>query len=115
MSFLTRHTKIVTITLLLVQLCLPLSGPVHIIEYLSASEAAHKGIACAHTDADSGHESPDGHKQIIHCHELDAPCDTVPGTVLELSAVVSSLTSSDKGVLLTGYKAPIDIPPKSRS
>ena len=109
-----KHIKILTIILLLVQLCLPVSGPVYISEYLSTAEASDSNKMCTHTDADSSHESPDGHEQIPHCHELDAPCDTSSGPVIELLSVISNLMASDKGSLLSGYLSRIEIPPKNR-
>lgn len=108
-----KHAKALAIVLLLVQFCLPLFGPVYVSDYLSTREASHTGIICAHPDADAGHESQDGHKLITHCHELDAPCDTSSGPLLEHLPLISHLASSYKGALLPGYAAPIHIPPKN--
>jgi len=104
--------KTLTVLLLLVQLCLPLSGPLYIATVFSTNEAGHTGKACAHSDAGADHESQDGHEQIPHCHELDAPCDTVAGTVVKLAVLVSPLTTSYKGVDLPGYGAPLEFPPR---
>jgi hypothetical protein len=111
-----RHINALTIFLLVGLLCLPVYGPDYFSEYLSAVEATHTGFVCADTgaDADFDHESRDGHRHITHCHELDAPCDTPSGLVLDYSPVISALTSSDKGTLLDGYDAPFDIPPEHR-
>lgn len=107
-----RHIKALAMVLLLIRLCLPISGPIYFSDYLSTSEASHAGIVCAHSGADSGHNSHDDQKRITHCHELDAPCDTVPCPVLEHLAVILSLTVSDRGTLLPGHEPPIEIPPK---
>lgn len=108
-----RHSKMITMLLLLVQICLPLSGPLYISTNMSTSETGHAETACVHADADADHESKDGHGQIPHCHELDAPCDTVSGTVVIHSPLISQLIVSHRGVFLPGYGAPPEIPPKS--
>jgi len=69
--------------------------------------------ACTHADADAEHESRDGHEQIPHCHELDAPCDTLSGTLIKHSPLISQLTASHRGAFLPGYGAPLEIPPKN--
>ena len=107
------HIKVLTIVLLLVQLCLPVSGAVYFSDHLQASGDGHSEMSCAHTDADADHESQDRHDQIPHCHELDAPCDTLPGTVVKDTQDISPLTASYKGALLPGYVALIEIPPKN--
>lgn len=112
MSLIGRHSKFMTIILLLVQLCLPLSGPLYISAAYGEREAGHTAPACAHPDADSDHESQDSHQQITHCHVLDAPGVTSSAPVLDYSPVISILTSSDKGALLDGYGVPFDIPPE---
>jgi len=109
-----RHFKILSILLLLVQLCLPLSGPLYISTSVSTSEAGHTGSACVHADADVDHESKDGHGQIPHCHELDAPCDTASGTEVKHSPLISKLTAFHRGAYLPGYGAPLEIPPKNK-
>ena len=109
-----RPVKVMTIALLVVLLCLPVYGPDYFFEYLNTVETNHAGFVCDHASADSGHESQDDHQQIAHCHELDAPCDTASGPVLDYSPAISTLTSSDKGALLDGYGAPFDIPPEHR-
>lgn len=109
-----RHIQILSTLLLLVQLCLPVSGPVYISQHLSTAEASDSNKMCTHTDADSSHESPDDHEQIPHCHELDAPCDTASGSVLEHVSVISNLIAVDKGSLLPGYRSPIEFPPQNR-
>lgn len=108
-----RHIKVLTIVLLLVQLCLPVSGAVYFSDHLQASDDGHSEMSCAHTDAAADHESTDGHEQIPHCHELDAPCDTLTGTVVKHSPGSSPLKASYKGALLPGYGALIEIPPKN--
>ncbi|MSM39049.1 MAG: hypothetical protein GJT30_05445 [Geobacter sp.] len=113
MDFSGRHIKILTIVLLLVQLCLPISGAFYVADHLQTSAAGHAASSCAHTDAAADHESTDGHEQIPHCHELDAPCDTVPGSVVKHTQSIASLTASYKGALLPGYAALIEIPPKN--
>ena len=107
------HIKVLTIVLLLVQLCLPISGAIYVADHLQMSAAGHTETSCAHTDTAADHESTDGHKQIPHCHELDAPCDTVPGTVVKHTPCISPLTASYDGALLPGYGALIEIPPKN--
>ncbi len=107
-----RHSRILTVLLLLVQLFLPLSGSLYISTIESTSEASHTGIACTHTDEDADHESQDSHDQSHHCHELDAPYDTVSGTVVKHSPLISPLTASYKGSFLTGYGVPPEIPPE---
>lgn len=114
MSLPDRHLKVLTIALLVILLCLPVYGPDYFSEYLSTVATHHSGFVCDHAGADSGHESQDGHQHITHCHELDAPCVTSFGLVLDYSPIVSALTSSDKGALLHGYDAPFDIPPENR-
>ena len=114
MKFSCVFIKVLALLLLAVQLCLPISGSVYVSGFLSNGEASHMGMICDHTDADSGHESQDNHQQIAHCHELDAPGVTASGPVLDYSPVISTLTSSDKGTLLDGYGAPLDIPPENR-
>lgn len=112
MSVMGRHSKIITMLLLLVQLCLPLSGSLYISTVTSVSEAGHTEKICAHTDADTSHESQDTHNQIPHCHELDAPCDTISGTEVTYSTLTSELTASHGGAFLPGYGDPLEIPPK---
>jgi hypothetical protein len=107
-----RQSKIITMLLLLVQICLPLSGPLYISTNMSTSETGHTETACVHADADADHESKDGHDQIPHCHELDAPCDTVSGTAVKHSPLISQLTVTHRGAVLPGYGAPPEIPPK---
>lgn len=112
MTITNRHSKFITIILLLVQLCLPLSGSLYISTIDSASEAGHTGIICAHTDVDAGNESQGGHQQVPYCHELDAPCDTASSTVVKHSPIISTLTASYNGAFKPGYGAPPEIPPK---
>jgi hypothetical protein len=107
------HIKVLTIVLLLVQLCLPVSGAVYFSDHLQASGDGHSEMSCAHTDAAADLESTEGHEQIPHCHELDAPCDTLTGTVIKHTQDISPLTASYKGALLPGYVALIEIPPKN--
>ena len=97
--------------LLLVQLCLPVSAAVYLSDHLQTSAAGLSEMSCAHTDAAADHESTDQHEQIPHCHELDAPCDILPGTVVNHTPGISLLTASYKGSLLPGYGALIEIPP----
>lgn len=106
------QSKVITMLLLLVQICLPLSGPPYISTNTSTSETGHTETACVHADADADHESKHGHGQIPHCHELDAPCDTVSRVVVKHSPLISRLTASHRGVFLPGYGAPPEIPPK---
>jgi hypothetical protein len=114
MRFPDKNITVLTIVLLVVLLCLPVYGPDYFAEYLSSVEANHAGFVCDHAGADSDHESQDGHQQIGHCHELDAPCVTAAAAALDYSPAISILTSSDKGALLDGYGAPFDIPPENR-
>ncbi|MDD5287318.1 MAG: hypothetical protein PHD54_15815 [Desulfuromonadaceae bacterium] len=113
MIFSNRHCKIVTILLLLVQMCLPLSGPLYISTNVSSIEKSLTETACLHADADTDHQSKDGREQIPHCHELDAPCDTVSGALIKHSPLISKLTASHSGAFLPGYGAPLEIPPKN--
>ena len=108
-----RHSKIITMLLLVVQICLPLSGSLYISTYMSTSETGYTETACVHADADADHESKDGHDQIPHCHELDAPCETVSGMVVKHSPFISQLTVSQRGAFLPGHGAPLEIPPKN--
>lgn len=112
-TVMSGHNKIITMLLLLVQICLPLSGSLYVSANMSKSETGHSVAACAHADADADHESRDGHDHIPHCHELDAPCDTVSGTVLKHSPLISRLTASHGGTFLPGYGAPPEIPPEN--
>lgn len=100
--------------LLLVQLCLPFSGPIYFSTYLSTDEAEHTGLVCAHTADDADHDSQDDHKLITHCHELDAPCDTASGPSFDRFPVISALIASYDGAVLPGCGARIYIPPKNR-
>lgn len=95
-----RHSRFPVILLLLVQLCLPLTGKFYISTVVSMSEAGHTEAICLHTEADADNESRDGHEQILRCHELNAPSVTASGPVLDYSPAVSILTSSDKDALL---------------
>ena len=113
MKFLCGNLKIMAVPLLLVQLCLPVSGAVYFSDHLQTSAAGHSEMSCAHLDAAADHESRDRHEQILHCHELDAPCDTLPGTAVKHTPDISPLTASYKGALLPGYGALIEIPPKN--
>lgn len=113
MSLPDRHMKFWTTVLLAILLCLPFSGALYLSELMDTVGTGDTAFVCEHEDEDSGHEHPqDGHRHITHCHVLDAPCDTTPPLVLEYPPVISTLTSSDKGILLPGYGAPIDIPPE---
>lgn len=112
MMFSNRHSRIVIILLLLVQICLPLTGSLYISTNMSTSETGHTETACVHSDADADHESGDRHDQIPHCHELDAPCDAVSGTVVKHSPLISLHKASYNGAFLPGYGAPLEIPPK---
>lgn len=115
MTLSKNSSTILTIILLLVQICLPLSGSFYISATMSRSEAGHTKIACSHTEADADHESKDGdgHGQIPHCHELEAPYDTlVSGTAVKHSPLISLLAVLYKGAFLPGYSAPPDIPPE---
>lgn len=112
MTLSERHDKILTILLLLVQLCLPFSGSLYISTNMSTSETGHTETACAHSDVDADNESQDRHNQIPHCHELDAPCDTVSGTVVKHSPLISLHKASYNGAFLPGYGAPPEFPPK---
>ena len=114
MILLDRHMKFLTIALLVVQLCLPVYGPAYFFEVLNNIEASNSGFVCNRADAESGRESHEGHQHIHHCHELNAPCEIASSLVLGHSPVISTLSSSEKGSLLPGYGAPIDIPPENR-
>lgn len=109
MSISNGSIKLFSIILLLVQLCLPLSGPVFFYEY-SSSDAE---IVCAHSNADSDQKAQDGHEQIPHCHELDAPCVVDSCPRLKHSPVISSLYAYVKGSLLPGFGTPIEFPPEN--
>jgi hypothetical protein len=109
-----RQGKIIIMLLLLVQICLPLSGSLYLSTNMSTSEAGHTETGCVHVDIDVDHESRDGHDQIPHCHELDAPWDTVSGTTVNHTPLISQLTALQSGALLPGYGAPLEIPPKNK-
>lgn len=113
MTLINGHSRILTMLLLLVQLSLPLSGPLYISNLLGSIEESHAGFVCTHAGSDAGHEPQDGHQRITHCYELDAPCDITAAIVLDYQPVISTITSSGKGALLPGYSAPIYIPPKN--
>lgn len=104
-----RQSRIVTMLLVLVQICLPLSGSLYVSTKMSTSKAGYTETACVHADADA---DQDGHDQIPHCHELDAPCDTVSGMAVKHSPFISQLTASHKGAFLPGHSARLEIPPK---
>jgi len=108
-----RHSKIITMLLLLVQICLPLSGSLYISANMSKSETGYTETACTHVDADADHETSDRHDQIPHCHILDAPCDTVSGMAVKHSPFISRLIAFHSGAFLPGYDAPLEIPPKN--
>lgn len=114
MSLPGRHMKLWTKVLLVVLLYLPFSGPVYLSELADSIGTNHTGFVCVDEGADSDHESGDGHRNLTHCHELDAPCETTPPIVLEYPPVVSTLTASDKGALLSGFGTPIEFPPENR-
>lgn len=114
MCFSSSHIKILTVLLLVVQLCLPLSGSVYVFEVSSQRGENHTGVVCTQADVAADRESHHGHEQIPHCHELDAPCESVAGFILDHSPVIAALKAADKGVLLPGYYVPIDIPPEIR-
>ncbi len=113
MTLTDRHTRFLIVLLLLVQLSLPLFGSLYISTIVSTGEASHTEMMCVHTDADIYHESQDRHEHIPHCHELDSPYDTVSGTFVKHSPLISPLTALYKGAFLPGYGAPLEIPPKS--
>lgn len=108
MNISNKHIKVLTILLLVVQLCLPVYGTDYFSEFLSSIEANNAGFVCDHSDADFDRESRDDHQNATHCHELDAPGAATAGLVLGYSPVISALTSSDKGALLHGYGVPFD-------
>lgn len=104
--------KLLTILLLLVQLCLPVYGPDYFFELMDSIGTSHAGFVCTDESADSGRESQDDQRQSTHCRELDAPCDLPSGLALDHSYAISSLTTTDKGTVLPGHGDPIEIPPK---
>lgn len=108
-----RYLKTLTLLLLMIQLCLPISGAFYLSSIMSSGEAGHNDLACAHTDADNGHESQGGHGQIPHCHELDAPCEAVSRTLVKYSPLISPQAASYNGAFLHGYGAPLEFPPKN--
>ncbi len=113
MNHTNRHSKIVSLLLLLVLFCLPLSRRIYISTNVNTSEAEHTVTACFHADSDSNQESGnDGGGQIPHCHVLDAPCDTASATEVKYSPLVSQLIASQRGLFFPGYDAPLEIPPK---
>lgn len=77
------------------------------------NETDYAGVACADFEGEVDKESRDGHEHIPHCHELDAPYDTVSAIPLKHSPLVSSLIYSYKATSLSGYSPPIKIPPKN--
>lgn len=56
MTLINGHSRILTMLLLLVQLSLPLSGPLYISNLLGSIEESHTGFVCTHADYDAGHE-----------------------------------------------------------
>lgn len=114
MSLPDRHMKFLALLLLVVLVCLPVSGTIHISELTGAVGTGHTGFVCVHDDADSGHESRHDHRHISHCHEQDAPCDTAPPHVLDYPPVISTFAPSDIGALLPGFGTLIEIPPENR-
>jgi hypothetical protein len=113
MTLSCRPIKSLLVLLVALQLCLPVSVAIYFSEYLDMSIAGHSGHVCAHTDGHHGHDSQDEPGQIAHCHELDAPYDTVSTPELKHSPATAALTSMYRGALLPGYGSPLDIPPKN--
>lgn len=107
-----KQIKVVAIFLLILQLCLPVYGPAYFSELLHSVAANHAGFVCAQADSDSEHGSRERPEHIVHCHELDEPGIISSGPVMHYSPVIAALTLSDKGVLLPGFSAPIEIPPE---
>lgn len=111
--FLAKRINILTIFLLILQLCLPVYGPVYFAEVVRSAEARHAGVVCAHADADANHGTQGNHPHKTPCHELDAPCDIPSVFILEQRTRIATLIATDKGTLLSGYGAPFDIPPEN--
>lgn len=107
-----KRIKVVAIFLLMLQLCLPVYGPAYFSELLYSVDASHAGFVCTQADSDSEHGSQDLPEHIAHCDELDEPGIISSGPVMNYSPVIAALTLSDKGVLLPGFSAPIEIPPE---
>lgn len=114
MRFHDKNITVLAVALLVVLLCLPVYGPYYFSEYLGTVDTNHAEFVCSHDQSGdaSGQESQDGHQQPAHCHELDVPCDMASVHALDYSPSISALTSSDKGALLDGYRAPFEIPPE---
>lgn len=108
-----RHTTMLSLLLLLIQLCLSLSGPGYFYGDAGANEAVHAASACDHATADVDREPREGHDRIVHCHEFDAPCDLASVPALRHSPLTSLLSGSYDGAMLPGYGAPIEFPPKN--
>jgi hypothetical protein len=104
--------RFLTAAVLVILLCLPVYGPAYFLELVDAVGTSHTGFVCADESTDSGRESHDDHQQTAHCRELDAPCDLTSSPALDHSFAISALISSDKGTVLPGHGAPIEIPPE---
>lgn len=103
--------NILTIVLLVLQLCLPVYGPAYFSEVAMIADTGPGGVVCAHAEVDVNHESHENHPHMHPCYELDAPCDISHGMVLSQS-IIATLIATDQGILLPGYGAPFDIPPE---
>jgi hypothetical protein len=115
MTFPERQLNVLVIILLVVQMFLPLLGPVCISGFSNNADLNHAEFAIVHMDYGSDLESKDDHQHISHSCERDELCEIVSGTGCGYSPVIFTFTSSDKGGLLPGYDTPIDFPPEIQS
>lgn len=104
--------NILTIVLLILQLCLPVYGPAYFSEVAKIADTGPFGVVCAHAEVDVNREPHESHSHKPPCHELDAPCDLPSGMVLSQKSIIAPLIATDQGILLPGYGAPFDIPPE---
>lgn len=100
--------KACTLLLIIVQLCLPLSGQVFLFGHGSPPAVA----TCTHADAAADHGTHHDQEPIPHCHELETPGVTGAGPVVMFAPVAARLTAIYCGTLLPGHGDPIDIPPE---
>lgn len=104
--------KACTLLLMVVQLCLPLSGQSFIFGHWSESSADRGSAVCDHVNPAADPGGAHDQESIPHCHELEAPGVTAAGPLVRCVPVVARLAIFYCGTLLSGYGAPIDMPPE---
>jgi len=112
MHFPYEYKNTFTILLVLIQLCLPLSGPLYISTAMSNSDESLSGLICKHSGSETDHNTHDSDRQTAHCHVIDAPCLTTSAISADYRPLTSITTPLHKGVLLQGYESDRYIPPE---